>query len=103
MKRELRFVALKLPGTKWGIPIYPEQKIKILPRDAPDIEYSLCEVGPGELYRDEPRVRMIYRRHFLPEANTWIEWWHYMKRLGIAYMKGPLYLEDFGYTETIHI
>ncbi len=100
---ELRFVALKLPPTKWGIPVFPDAKIEILTRGIPDTEYVLCEVGPTRPLPGTKPIRMIYRRHYMPESNTMRAWWIWIHTIGIALLKGPLYLGDFGETETIHI
>lgn len=101
--RELRFVALKLPKTEWGIPVYPDAKIEILDRGIPDTKYVLCLVGPTNPLPGEKSVRMIYKRYYMPECNTMLDWWVWIHSVSLALLKRPLYLEDFGETETIHI
>lgn len=107
IRREIRFVALQIPDLEPedGNPclIFPRHKIMLLPHNTDAPKYSLCEVGPSYQPNNPQPERIIYRRCRLPETNIMIDWRQWMWRIFIAYLKGPLYLEDFGVTETAHL
>ena len=97
IRKEIRFVALYIPKKNQILP--DRRHIHIMPKHADGSKLYLCEVGPSS-----EQVRMIYRRCLLPDGYAVLsEWRHWLALVGIAYLKGPLYREDFGFTGTVHL